>query len=399
MPDDFSAEWSESAKQWREERDREGNIVPLKRAEQKDQGRPALEVQFGAEALTPRSTGTIVQGVLHEGSLTLVYGPPKSGKSFLATDMFASIAAGDERWMNRPISLHGPVLYVTCEGHAGFWKRLVALTAHRKWQKFPDTFALAIGRPKLIAFDKRNLALPRAEDIVRAVETVEQRIGLPPIAVAIDTVFRSFAPGNVNSSDHMMAYVESVQQVIDKGPAGLLIHHSIKSAQTPAGSISLTGASDTVVYTESRDDGSKSWEIEMAKDDQQTEPRKFRLEIVDIGHDQDGQPASSCVVVDLEETAVRSRGRPKKTAERDLLMRLLHETIDSQGQIPGPGVPPSVAKVANVDSWRAVYMQRNRPDDTDQIKRQAFRRMVVDLQTSNKVGVANKQVWPVHDAS
>lgn len=364
--------------------------------------RARLSLRFGEEAAVPQSTGAIVQGVLHEGSLTLVYGPPKSGKSFLMTDLLASIAAGDDNWMDRKIVKTGPVLYVTCEGHAGFWKRLQALTI-RRWggEGFPANFVLAVGRPILIGFDKKNLALPQPQDIARAVEEVTARLG-KPIAVCIDTVFRSFAPGNVNSADHMMAYVEAFQQTIDKGIAGVLVHHATKSAQTPAGSVSLIGAADTVIATANGlADGGHTWEIEMAKDDGETEPRTFKLDVVDIGLDPDGMPASSCVVVDLAETQPRTKGRPKSVSERDLLMRLLHEILNDRGHPPNGagGVPAMINLVIEVDHWRAEFMRRNRPDDPDDTKRAAFRRMVRDLQGSNRIGVSGKIVWAVHDAT
>lgn len=362
--------------------------------------RPRLLLRFGAEAAKPQSTGAVVQGVLHAGSLTLVYGPPKSGKSFLMTDLFASIAAGDDKWMERKIVKTGPVLYVTCEGHAGFWKRLKALTI-RRWggDSFPDRFVLAVGRPILLAFDKKGMAAPRPEDVAEAVDAVDRKFSRPPIAVCIDTVFRSFAPGNVNSSEHMSAYVDAFQQVIDQGVAGVLVHHATKSAQTPAGSVALIGAADTVIATANgQDDDAHTWEIEMAKDDGETEPRKFKLEVVDIGLDPDQTPASSCVVADLAETAAKTRGRPANVAEPQLLMRLLAEVVDDRGRPPNGdgGVPPMIPRVVDVDAWRAEYMRRNRPDDDDQTKRQAFRRLIAKLQTTNQIGVSGKLVWPLN---
>lgn len=366
-----------------------------------DPPRPRLELRFGNEAAKPQSTGAIVQGVLHAGSLTLVYGPPKSGKSFLMTDLFASIAASDDNWMDRKIVRTGPVLYVTCEGHAGFWKRLQALTI-RRWggEGFPSKFVLAVGRPVLMSFDKKGLAAPHPADIAQAVKEVEAKFGVPPIAICIDTVFRSFAPGNVNSSDHMMAYVDAFQQIIDRGIAGVLVHHATKSAQTPAGSVALIGAADTVILTgNGQDDGSHTWEIEMAKDDGETEPRKFKLEIVDIGTDPDAMPASSCVVVDLEETVTKTKGRPKQVAERDLLMRLLLETLDDRGHPPNGGnVPPMINRVVEVDQWRELFMRRCRPDELDNTKRVAFNRMVKDLTGANRIGVSGKLIWAIHEA-
>ena len=358
-----------------------------------DPPRSRLALRFGQDARQPQSTGAVVQGVLHAGSLTLTYGPPKSGKSFLMTDLFVSIAAGDESWMDRPIVRPGPVVYVTCEGHAGFWKRLEAINQTRGY--FPDHFVLAIGRPVLISIGKTGIALPQSEDVERAVADVRRTLGVPPIAVCIDTVFRSFAPGNVNSSDHMMAYVSAFQKIIDTGIAGVLVHHATKSAQSPAGSVALIGAADTVIATNGDAEG-HTWEIEMAKDDGETLPRKFVLDIKEIGADPDGQPATSCVVRDLEETVPRTKGRPKMVAERDLLMRLLAETMDERGHSPNGGVPPMIGRVCEAAHWREKFMTRCRPDDPDNTKRTAFRRMVRDLQAANRIGVAGSQVWPIH---
>lgn len=363
-----------------------------------DSERVALALRYGRAALEPQSTGAVVKGLLHVGSMTLVYGPPKSGKSFLTTDLLVSIAAGDDHWMDHGIIQTGPVVYVTCEGHAGFWKRLQAIAVHR-WgsaDEFPDKFVLATGRPTLIQISaKTGAALPLPQDVLSAVERCERKLGAP-IVVAIDTVFRSFGGGNVNSSDHMNAYIEAVQRIIDRGCAVALVHHATKSSPTPAGSVSLMGAADTIIQTSNGgDDGSHTWEVEAAKDDVQTDPRKFKLETVDIGLDPDGQSANSCVVIDMDETVPRTKGRPKKVAERDLLMRLLLETMDEKGRPPNGGVPSMIHRVVEVDDWRALFMLRCRPGDPDQTKRQAFRRMIVGLQGANQIGVSGHQVWPI----
>lgn len=350
----------------------------------------------GQKALAARSTGAIVKGVLHTGSLTLIYGAPKSGKSFLTTDLLVSIAAGADDWLGHKIVKPGYVIYLTCEGHSGFWKRLQAIALHRwgRLDHFPEQFILGVGRPTFIQISNKNLALPRTEDIEKALDRYA-KLGITPTALAIDTVFRSFAPGNVNSSDHMMAYVEAVQRIADRGTGVALVHHATKSAATPAGSVSLIGACDTLVFVDARDNGDHTWEVEMAKDDGETPPRAFKLEPISIGQDPDGVEASSCVVVDLNQTEDKPKGRPKKLNERELLIRLLIELLDDKPQRPNGGVPPMIDKVALIDDWRALFMFRCRPDDEDKTKVQAFRRMVVDLQGANRIGVAGKQVWVI----
>jgi AAA domain len=164
---------------------------------------PALTLRRGWDAVRPQPMGTVVCGLLHQGSLTLFYGPPKSGKSFLLTSTFLAIAAGDTEWMGHSIIRPGPVLYVACEGHASFWKRLkaAAITRGSDEETFPANFMLATGRPSLIRLDyKSHAAVPNPDDVLAAIANCKA-LGYSPHAVAIDTVFRSFGSGNVNAPD------------------------------------------------------------------------------------------------------------------------------------------------------------------------------------------------------
>jgi hypothetical protein len=59
--------------------------------------KPRLTLLYGEEAAQPPADEgtTIVRGVLHKGSITLISGQPKSGKSFLATNLFIAVADED----------------------------------------------------------------------------------------------------------------------------------------------------------------------------------------------------------------------------------------------------------------------------------------------------------------
>jgi hypothetical protein len=104
------------------------------------------------------------------------------------------------------------------------------------------------------------------------------------------------------------------------------------------------------------------------------------------------------VVIDMNQTIPRKAGRPKKLQERELLLHLLHETLNDRVRPPNGGVPPMINRVVEVEDWRALFMQRCRPGEPDNTKRTAFRRMVTDLQGANQIGVSGKQVWPIFDA-
>jgi hypothetical protein len=297
-------------------------------------GQPeVLELLYGEQALAaPLFLNTVVRGVLHKGSLTVIYGLPKSGKSFLATDLGLAVADEErEMWMEHRIKQHGPVLYVACEGHGGFWKRLCAML--NVGQRMPDRFVLARGRPKLVANPDANgySWVPHPDDIKRACKRVFEELGQWPVLVIIDTVFRSFGGANVNDSAHMNAYIEAATQIASKGAdagngadngnnndtdtsiAVVLVHHSTKAGNTPAGSISLIGAADTLIATEKKNDGTHVWEVKEAKDDAETPPRAFVLEVVEGIPDAFSEHVSSCRVVDRG--PAKQEAKPAKKAK------------------------------------------------------------------------------------
>jgi hypothetical protein len=297
----------------------------------------ALRLRYGFAATAARPLGTIVEGLLHAGSVTLIYGPPKSGKSFLATDLSLGIAAAQDEWMGHAIIRPGPALYVACEGHAGFWKRLVAAANAHGWNEatFPRGFILATGRPTLIQVDARGLHFaPNLTDIVAALADAKNR-SLDPVVIVIDTVFRSFGAGNVNASPDMNVYLAAIAELTDQAYAVALVHHEIKSGGTPAGSVTLLGGSDDIIHVwrDTEDSERRFWQVEDAKDDAETAPRAFTLDVVPIGLDLNGRPATSCIVTDagLSPEAAkggRKRGRPpSENSDAAIFAGLVYQEI------------------------------------------------------------------------
>lgn len=330
-------------RKWDDFASRERGDDPTPRGNGHDHTATRLTLFFGEEAERPHPLGTIAAGILYRGSLTLIYGPPKSGKSFLATDLALAIPGGASEWMGMPIRDNCPVLYVACEGHAGFWKRLKAA---RDVENVPTPagFVLATGRPMLITADAEGRTFaPNPIDILAALERCKAR-GVKPGVIFVDTVFRSFGAGNVNSSQDMNIYLAALATLMDEGLAVCAVHHEIKSGGSPAGSVSLMGGADTLLHvwrgSETGDladeasgdapEAKRFWQIEMAKDDAETDPRAFRLKVVDVGLDADGYPASSCIVVDegAAPDAKPKRGRPRSDqSDGAVLSRAIYQLL------------------------------------------------------------------------
>src|SRR5215208_41452 len=71
----------------------------------------------------------LVKGLVPRVGLTVIWGPPKSGKSFFALDLLAHVALG-WRFRERRVQ-RGAVIYLVLEGDEGFKARVEAFRRHR----------------------------------------------------------------------------------------------------------------------------------------------------------------------------------------------------------------------------------------------------------------------------
>ena len=86
--------------------------------------RPRLApVPFNEIELTT-SPPYLVKGLIPRGGLTVVWGPPKCGKSYWVFDVAMHVALG---WDYRDRRVYqGPAVYIACEGANGFRARVEA---------------------------------------------------------------------------------------------------------------------------------------------------------------------------------------------------------------------------------------------------------------------------------
>src|SRR5829696_7931521 len=70
----------------------------------------------------------LVKGLVPRVGLTVIWGPPKSGKSFFLLDLLAHVALGWE-YRGRRVK-QGAVVYLVLEGDEGFRARIEAFRQH-----------------------------------------------------------------------------------------------------------------------------------------------------------------------------------------------------------------------------------------------------------------------------
>lgn len=190
----------------------------------------------------------LVDGLVPSPGFVALYGPPKSGKSFLAIDLALSVATG-RPWLGRKVR-KGPVLYVVGEGQAGIIARQEA------WSLYHGESDLDVyWHPRAV-----NLML-RPE--VDAVEAIGKE--LQPSLIVFDTLARCMAGADENSE--MGTVVSHVDQIREAcGATVLVVHHSGKDASKGMrGDTKLLGAVDAV-YKVTGSDGKARFEVEDAKD-------------------------------------------------------------------------------------------------------------------------------------
>ena len=125
-----------------------------------------------------------IRGVLPESGIAAIYGPPASGKSFLALDMLAAVAGGRDWFDSRAKA--APVLYVALEGEAGIAQRVKAHAAQ-------------YGQPDGMRFLAAPLDLRKPQDRADIVAAARSA-GMVGGVVCIDTLAASVPGMDENSS-------------------------------------------------------------------------------------------------------------------------------------------------------------------------------------------------------
>ncbi len=275
---------------------------------------------------TPQSSSSIasiplppwrIKGLLPIQGLATIYGPSTAGKSFLAIDIAASIALGND-WFGHRVR-KSSVLYVALEGEGGFPKRL------RAWEQYnchplPDKLQFIIGQPFSI-----NNPLHVAQ-----LATVIPKNSV----VIIDTLNRSAPECDENTSKDMGAVLAGCKQLQNLTQAlVILIHHTGKDeSRGMRGHSSLIAAVDASIEVKRTDDV-RSWAVAKAKDDGDGAEYCFRLAIEELGHDPDGDLVTSCAIEPMTEIATpRNTGPLLKANQRAVLAAL--EPLLADGPIP-----------------------------------------------------------------
>lgn len=246
-----------------------------------------FRVQSAEEFSAGKPMEWIVRGVLPRAELCVIYGESGSGKSFLALDLCAAVTRGVD-WRGQR-TVPGRVVYVCAEGAGGFKARLRAYAQGHdcEMQVLP---AVVPDAPNLL----------EAKDVAALAHSILSW-GQPDVVV-IDTLSATTPGGNENSGEDMGRVISHCKFIHQKtGALVCCVHHSGKDSTKGArGWSGLRAAADAEIEI-TRTDDLRVATVTKMKDGMDGTRLAFKLNVVALGYDPEGEEESSCIVRHVED--------------------------------------------------------------------------------------------------
>jgi len=332
-----------------------------------------------------RQTSTyLIKGLIPRNGLVVVWGPPKCGKSFWVFDAVMHIALGWE-YRGRRVTA-GSVVYLALEGQDGFADRVDAFRQRRLEGDEVPSFFLVKERTDLI------------RDHAELIKCIRSQCD-GPSAVVIDTMNRSLV-GSESKDEDMAAYIKAADAIKETFDcAVIIIHHCGIDGTRPRGHTSLTGAADVQISVKRTADNVTA-EVEFAKDMPEGAVISSRLEVIELGADQDGDQMTSRVVVpapSAENPEPKTKANPTISKAAKIALRALNEALADDGKIIISSYAPDNTKAVSEEMWRKYAYKRGISVGADRAKQKAFKAATQSLLTSAVVATWDDQYWVVRD--
>lgn len=245
----------------------------------------------------------LIDSILPQGSVTMVAGPPKSLKSFLALDWILTLVIGRE-WHGHATNPKGTkVVYILGEGKSNLAKRIKVwvMTHHLSQEELQ-----MIERNFVVSFTMPQLRQSKSVDTL--IKDLNNE-GITNALIVLDTLARAMVGADENAVKDTGEAVAQMDRLRDKGFTVMFLHHTVKNVGKKGaifrGSSNLEAAIDTSfdVYR-NRDSGEMTLRNSNQKDDEEAAPMKFGWEKIYLDLD---QKVSSLVLYPLTEVPVEDQ--------------------------------------------------------------------------------------------
>jgi len=272
-----------------------------------------------------KPTEWLINGILNADSLSVLFGPPGCGKSFLSLDLGLSIAAGID-WLGHRVK-QAPVIMIIGEGHNGYAKRCAAWFKHNGID--PDNVPFAISKVPMQMLDDDSAQAVR--EAVEDFSAIHGKVGM----VCIDTLARNFGPGDENNTSDMTRFVSNCDKYLDSGLNRLIVHHTGHgNVERARGSSVLLGAVDSE-FKLSKKDGVITLTNTKMKDDPEFDPIFLKPIPVMLGG-KFGDLETSVVLVPTKEAKPNIKLTQKQKEALILLKLLEKDKVTAGGKQVSP---------------------------------------------------------------
>lgn len=232
-----------------------------------------------------REQGWLIKGVLPDQGVSQIYGDTQAGKTFQTIDMMFSVTRGIP-WCGHKVR-QGNVVYIAAEGAAGARKRFRAYGKHHD---------IDVNHLPVIVLQKAPNLMDEA-DFVQLGNMIAAmgRVDL----VVVDTLAQVMGGANENGSEGMgLAIARLTQLAHALQTMVMVVHHSGKDSKAGArGWSGQKGALDAQFEVVSTASGARAMTVTKMKDGITGRTYAFRLKVIQLGIDADGDEITSCVAV------------------------------------------------------------------------------------------------------
>ncbi len=254
-----------------------------------------IDVRWAETTAAPTSRPYFLKGIIEPRAVSIWFGPPGSGKTFLILYVAHAIARGAEVFGRR---VHqAKTLYMALEGRGGIEIRLHALANKFGdcpafgWSPTPFKMLSTVGGKPRINY----------QHVAALVDTIKSTgVGV----VIIDTMNLTLDGADENDNAAMGLLIGEAGRIAEAtGVHVAFIAHSPKSGTTtgPRGASSQLGNADVVVAISGEGICTASTFAPSGKiKDGAPFKLHFKLEGVELARDDDGDPITSCILQETE---------------------------------------------------------------------------------------------------
>lgn len=361
---------------------------------------PRSGPQFSRERLADiksNSSPYLVKGVLPARGVGFVAGPSTTAKTFFCIEVGCRVSRG-EPFQGRRARQVG-VVYVGAEDASGIRLRIEAWCErngrHGSLQLIPEAPNLRDG-PSLTMLIR---------EIVAAADDFEAD-GLPLGLVVIDTLSKAAPGADQNSSADMGEVMSALARISAETDSMVLVvaHTPKDETRGIAGWHGQFAGADLVIMTarDSDDPALRTATLSKVKNGQDGAKLAFRLDVVDMGDDEDGDPITSCVL-EFEDAPARSLRKAvtasRLTSPENIALRAMGHVLDHGQTVAAPrvpGVPPGTmaVRIGDVRTQASLTGFSDEGDKPEAVKKR-WTRAIEGLVSKERLRKEGDLLWPV----